>query len=67
MGSEEFLPLPSVDKQSAFSFIVATYNELRDKSMGCGRSPNQTSKYRATFDQSHSQHHSIENQTINKE
>ena len=67
MGSEEFLLLPSVDEQSAFSFISATYKELRGNRMGCGLSPNQTSKYRATFDQSHSKHHSIDNQTINKE
>ena len=39
IGSEEFLLLPSVDKQSAFSFISATCIKLRDKRMGCGRSP----------------------------
>jgi len=32
-----------------------------------GARPINPQKYRATFDQSHSQHHSIENQTINKE
>ena len=67
MGSEEFLPLPSIDKQSAFSFISTTYNNLRGKRMGCGRSPNQTQDIEGTFDQSPSQHHSIQNQTVNKE
>jgi hypothetical protein len=49
LGSEEFLPLPSVHRQSPHSrSIRQRTNKLTDKWMGCERSPIQTSTIEQT-------------------